>query len=103
MNQSTAKKGMSARTAKSFERSILLLCGFSLAAIFQPFSQTVFGIGAGLVVFAGLAFNLVPLCQPNRTLGSLFKGGLIVLTVFAVVALLAVGSAELYGIYLKNE
>lgn len=103
MSETSTNSGMSERTAKIIERSILALCGFSLIAIFQPISQILFGIGAGLVVLAGLAFNLVPLCQPNRSLWKLMKGALIVLVVFLLVTALAVGSAELYGIYLKSR
>ena len=57
-------------------------------------------VGAGLVVLAGLAFNLVPLCTPGRPLRSLVKGALIIVVIFIVVTLLALGSALLYSWYL---
>lgn len=95
-----AVHGMSARTAKLIERGILALCGLSLLAIFQPFSVHLFGVGSGLIVLAGLLFNLVPLCVAGKPLSSVFKGLAIVAVVFAVVTLLAVGSAMLYGMYL---
>ena len=103
MNPSILKKPMSAKTAKRFERAILMLCALSLFSIFQPFTQVLFSAGAGLIVLAGLLFNLVPLCQPGRSLGSLGKGALIVFAIFAVVALVAIGFAEFYGFYLKNQ
>ena len=95
--------GMSKRTAKILERSILFLCAISLVAIFQPFSLTVFGVGAGTIILAGLLFNLIPLCVPGRPLSSVVKALGIVVATFLVVALLAVGSAKLYGIYLTMQ
>jgi hypothetical protein len=68
--------------------------------LFQPFSLGLYSIGAGLVVLAGLAFNLVPLCAPGRTYGSLLRGALIIAIIFVVVTLLALGSAMLYSVYL---
>ena len=70
--------------------------------IFQPFSLTLFGVGAVLVVVGGLAFNLVPLCQPGRPLKSVVKAGIVVLTILLVVVALAIGSAELYAIFLRR-
>jgi hypothetical protein len=43
---------------------------------------------------------LLPLCEPGRPLGSVVRVGLIVLAIFFVVALIAIGSAYLYGLYL---
>ena len=65
MSDINSGKGMSAATARRLERSIIALCLISLVMIFQPFSKLLYGIGAGLVVLAGLSFNLVPLCQPG--------------------------------------
>jgi hypothetical protein len=39
------------------------LCIAALVFVFQPFSRTLYGIGAGFVVLGGLVFNLVPLCR----------------------------------------
>jgi hypothetical protein len=94
--------GMSAAKAKTIELSIIGLCLCALVMIFQPFSQTLFTIGCCLVVLGGLAFNLVPLCTPGRSVRSLVNAGLIVLAILAVVMLLAIGSAMLYGIYLTG-
>jgi len=94
--------GMTPRQAAAIRNSILGLCILSLALIFQPFSLTLFGVGAVLVVVGGLAFNLVPLCQPGRPLKSVVKAGIVVLTILVVVVALAIGSAELYAIFLRR-
>ena len=73
----------------------------SLVLLFQPFSLELYSIGAGLVVLAGLAFNLVPLCTPGRSFRSLLKAALIIVVIFVVVTLLALGSALLYSWYLS--
>ena len=56
-----------------------------------------------LVVVGGLAFNLVPLCQPGRPLRDIGKAALVILIVFVVVLLLALASAWLYGVYLQAQ
>lgn len=100
MSKKPQTKGMSAATAKTIEYSIIGLCLLSLVLIFQPFSQPLYSIGAGLVVLGGLAFNLVPLCEPGRPLQSVVRAGLIVLAILVVVVILAITSAWLYGVYL---
>ncbi len=92
--------GMSPATAKLIERCIIGLCVATLLMIFQPFSKLLSAIGLGLIVFDGLIFNLVPLCQPGRPVSSLLKAVVIVAIVFVVVLALAIGSAHLYGLYL---
>jgi hypothetical protein len=92
--------GMSAATATRLEYSIISLGVLALALIFQPFSLTLFGVGCGLVVLAGLANNLLPLCEPGRPLGSIARIGAVVLAIFFAVALVAIGAAYLYGLYL---
>ena len=54
-----------------------------------------------LVVIAGLAFNLMPLCRPGVSVRKVVVAGLIVLAVLAAVVLAALGSAQLYAIYLQ--
>ena len=93
-------RGMSAATARGLEYSIIGLGLLALALIFQPFSLLLFGIGCGLVVLAGLANNLLPLCEPGRPLGAVIRVAVIVLAMVVVVALIAIGSAYLYGLYL---
>ena len=92
--------GMGVRTARAIEYGIVAFSIVALAMIFQPFSLQLFTIGAGLIVLVGLVFNLVPLAQPGKTLRGLLKGAVVIALVFVVVTLLALGSAELYGMYL---
>lgn len=92
--------GMSATTARRLEYAIIGLGLLALALIFQPFSLLLFGIGCGLVVLAGFANNLLPMCEPGRPLGAVVRTAAVVLALFVVVTLLAIGSAYLYGIYL---
>jgi hypothetical protein len=95
-----AQSGMTAKQAKAIEYAIIFVSVLSLFLLFQPFSLELYSVGAGLVVLAGLAFNLVPLCTPGRPLRSLLKGALIIVVAFVVVTLLALGSALLYSWYL---
>jgi hypothetical protein len=97
-DQSTA--GMSVRQAKAIEYSIVAVSVLSLVLLFQPFSLALYSIGAGLVVLAGLAFNLVPLCTPGRSVASLAKAAVIIVIILIVVAALSMGSVELYAMYL---
>ena len=100
MTSNEEPRGMSAATARRLEYSIIGLGLVALALIFQPLSLTLYGIGCGLVILAGLANNLLPLCEAGRPFASVVRVGLIVLAIFVVVALLAIGSAYLYGLYL---
>ena len=102
MNQAQTSDGMTPRQAATIRNAILGLCILSLLLIFQPFSLTLFGVGAVLVVVGGLAFNLVPLCQPGRPMKSVVKAGIVVLTILVIVIALAIGSAELYAIFLRR-
>lgn len=98
-----AGAGMTARQARSAEWSIIGLCIVALVLIFQPFSLSLYSVGAGLVVLGGLAFNLVPLCRPGVPARKMVNAGLIVLLLLLVVAALAIGAAYLYGVYLKSQ
>lgn len=98
-----ARTGMSARTASTVEHTIIGLCLITLVLIFQPFSKLLSGIGMGLVVFAGLAFNLVPLCEPGRPARQLWRAAMIVAVIFCCVLALALTSAYLYGVYLEAQ
>src|ERR1700731_2833880 len=97
---SPAQAGMTASQAKTVEYAIISISVLSLVLLFQPFSLELYSIGAGLVVLAGLAFNLVPLCTPGRSFRSLVKGAFVIVVIFIVVTLLALGSALLYSWYL---
>ena len=92
-----SKQGMSAQTATRVELAIIGLAIFALLLIFQPFSLALFGVGCGVVVFSGLANNLLPLCQPGVTVRSLVNCGLIVAGIFVAVLIAGIASAYLYG------
>ena len=93
--------GMSARQARSVEFIIIALCLLALALIFQPFSLALYSIGAGLVVLAGLSFNLIPFCRPGVPARKVARVGLIVLAILLVVIALAIGTSYLYVWYLQ--
>ena len=95
--------GMSAAQARTAEGLIIAFCLFALFAIFQPFSLGLFSIGCGLVVLGGLAFNLVPLCEPGRPARDLVRATGIIVLVFAAILGLALLSAYLYGVYLAAQ
>ena len=101
MNEGTGPQGMSAATARTIEYAIIALCVLSLIMIFQPFSLALYGVGAGLVVLGGLAFNLIPHCRPGVPLRWLLTVILIVLVLLVVVFVLAVGTSYLYAWYLE--
>ena len=101
MSEPPGNPGMSAATARMIEYSIIALCVISLVMIFQPFSLTLYGIGAGLVVLGGLAFNLIPHCRPGVPARWLVTVALIVLALLVVVFFLAVGTSYLYAWYLE--
>ena len=98
--ESSAQAGMTVNQAKAIEYAIIFLSVLSLVLLFQPLSLELYSIGAGLVVLAGLVFNLVPLCTPGRSFRSLLNAALIIAVIFIVVTLLALGSALLYSWYL---
>lgn len=99
----TAKRaGMTARQAKTVEFSIVALSIAALVMIFQPFWLGLYTVGAGLVILAGLAFNLVPLARPGRPARALVKATIVILVIFVIVTALALGSAELYALYVAG-
>jgi hypothetical protein len=91
--------GMSPATAQRLEWGLIGLGIFALALIFQPFSLALFGVGCALVVFAGLANNLLPLCQPGTSLRSLILASVIVALAFFVMMLISITAAYLYGVF----
>ena len=94
-----AKVGMSVRTALRLEFFIIGLGLFALALIFQPFSLTLFAIGSGLVVLAGLVNNLLPLAQPGVPVRSVVVVALVVAMIFCIVLLVSIAVAHLYGVF----
>lgn len=102
MSEQPSDPGMTPRQARAIEWGIIALCLLSLIFIFQPFTMPLFSIGAGLVVLGGLMFNLVPLCRPGVPLRSIITAAAIVFGILIVAIGLAIGSAELYAIYLRS-
>jgi hypothetical protein len=102
----TAVKGrlgsMSPTTAQRLEWGLIGLGILALALIFQPFSLALFGVGCALVVFAGLANNLLPLCQLGTTPRSLVVASVIVALTFFVVMFISIVAAYLYGVFFVN-
>ena len=91
--------GMSPRSALRLEYFIIGLGLFALVLIFQPFSLTLFAIGSGLVVLAGLVNNLLPLAQPGVSVRSVVVVALVVAMIFCIVLLVSITAAHLYGVF----
>lgn len=94
-----AKAGMTPRSALRLEYAIIGLGLFALVLIFQPFSLTLFAIGSGLVVLAGLANNLLPLARPGVRVRSVVKVALVVAMIFCIALLVSITAAHLYGVF----
>ena len=95
--KNSREKGMTQEQARTIEYSIIALCLLSLVLVFQPHSLELFGIGAGLVVVSGLAFNLIPFCRAGVPFSRVLRVAMIVVITLLVVAALAISSAWLYG------
>jgi hypothetical protein len=95
------RRGLSARQARTLEYAIVAASLIALVMIFQPFSLELFSVGAGAIVIVGLVFNLVPLCQPGKTVRSLLIACVVIVVAFAIVTLLSIASAELYAYYIS--
>jgi hypothetical protein len=94
-----ARPGMTPRNALRLEYTIIGLGLFALVLIFQPFSLTLFAMGSGLVVLAGLANNLLPLAQPGVPVRSVVKVALVVALIFCIALLVSITAANLYGVF----
>ena len=93
--------GMSRTTARTVEYSIIALCLLALVFVFQPVSPALHTAGMVLVVVGGLAFNLVPLCRPGRPAMGLVRALAVVAAILVVAIGIAMGTASLYGDYLR--
>jgi hypothetical protein len=91
--------GISHDLAIKLEYSIIGLGIFALVLIFQPFSVTLFAIGGGLVVLAGLINNLLPMVRPGVRLSSILTVAMVVAMIFCIVLLISIGAAHLYGAF----
>ena len=98
-----ARPGMSVRQARTVEYAVVAVSVAALAMIFQPFWLGLYTLGAGLVIAAGFAFNLVPLARPGYPARSLVTATVVILVIFAIVTALALGSAELYALYMSRS
>jgi hypothetical protein len=96
---SKVPSGMSAITARKLEYGIIGLGVLALVMIFQPFSLTLFTIGAMLVVIAGLTNNLLPLAQPGVPPRTVVTVAMVVAMIFCIVLLVAIFAAYLYGVF----
>jgi hypothetical protein len=90
-------KGMSAAAATRLEFFIIGIGVMALVLIFQPISLSLFGVGCAMVVLAGLANNLLPLCEPGVQPRTVVTAALTVAAIFVVVLGIALLSAYLYG------
>ena len=90
---------MGVAAATRLEYAIIGLGVLALVLIFQPLSLTLFGIGCALVVLAGLINNLLPLCNPQTSLATVFRMTALVAAIFLIVVGLAMLSAYLYGVF----
>jgi hypothetical protein len=97
MSETKRGEGMSVASATRLEFFIIGMGVLALILIFQPFSLTLFAVGCGLVVFAALSNNLLPLCEPGVPARTVAKAALIVAVIFVVVVGLSLVSAYLYG------
>lgn len=91
--------GMSPKVALRLEFFIIGLGLLALVLIFQPFSLTLFAVGSGLVVLAGLVNNLLPLAQPGVQARSVIIVALVVAMIFCIVLLVSISAAHLYGVF----
>lgn len=91
--------GMSPKAALRLEFFIIGLGLLALVLIFQPFSLTLFAVGSGLVVLAGLVNNLLPLAQPGVQARSVIIVALVVAMIFCIVLLVSISAAHLYGVF----
>lgn len=90
---------MNGQQALRLEYSIIGLGILALILIFQPFSITLFAVGAVLVVIAGLVNNLLPLAQPGVKLRSVVTVAMVVAMIFCIVLLISIAAAHLYGAF----
>jgi hypothetical protein len=90
---------LSAQGALRLEAFIIGLGILALLLIFQPLSLTLFAIGSGLVVLAGLINNLLPLATPGTKIRSIIIVALVVAMIFCCVLLVSIAAAHLYGVF----
>ena len=72
-----------------------------LVFVFQPVSPALHALGMVLVVVGALAFNLVPLCRPGRPVMGLVRITAVIAVILMVAIAIAMGTANLYGDYVR--
>lgn len=92
-------KVLGAKGALRLEAFIIGLGIVALILIFQPLSLTLFAIGSGLVVLAGLVNNLLPLAKPGTKIKTIITVTLVVAMIFCIVLLVSITAAHLYGVF----
>ncbi|MGE0007825.1 MAG: hypothetical protein AB7S92_19870 [Parvibaculaceae bacterium] len=95
----TPDKTLSAAGAVRLEAFIIGLGLLALILIFQPVSLTLFAVGSGLVVLAGLLNNLLPLARAGTKIRSLVTVALVVALIFCAALLVSIAAAHLYGVF----
>lgn len=90
---------MNGQQALRLEYAIIGLGILALILIFQPFSITLFAVGAALVVIAGLVNNLLPMAQPGVQFRSVVTIAMVVMMIFCIVLLISIAAAHLYGVF----
>lgn len=90
---------MNGQQALRLEYGIIGLGIVALIMIFQPFSITLFALGAILVVIAGLMNNLLPMAQPGVKFRSVVTVAMVVVMIFCIVLLVSIAAAHLYGAF----
>ena len=100
MSKEPSNAGMTPATARRLEYSIIALGVIALLMIFQPFSISLFAIGAILVVIAGLVNNLLPLARSGVQVRSVVTVALVVAMIFFITLLISIFVAYLYGAFL---
>jgi asparagine N-glycosylation enzyme membrane subunit Stt3 len=98
--EEATRRVMSVRQARTIERAIVTASILALVLIFQPFSLSLFSLGAAAIVIVGLAFNLVPLCEPGKPVRRLVVASVVIVVIFAIVTVLALAAAEAYAYYI---
>jgi hypothetical protein len=93
------KGNLSSASAKRLEFMIIGLGILALVMIFQPFSLTLFTLGAMLVVVAGLLNNLLPMAQPGVAKRSFITTAMVVAMIFFITLIVAIFAAYLYGVF----
>jgi hypothetical protein len=94
-----SSKSLSPGGALRLEAFIIGLGILALLLIFQPFSITLFAIGSGLVVLAGLVNNLLPLARTGTRVRTIVTVALVVALIFCCVLLISITAAHLYGVF----